>query len=118
QTERAGILVPPGDDLLTRLAAQHAGDMRHAESLADAGHARENLTRDHHGIHGWLELVEAVVARPAAICKRAVSEVLSQISMTAAHARRITFHRPQKISGGVGELTVPLQHRTPFHEVG
>ena len=38
--------------------------------------------------------------------------------MATANARRVAFHLPQKALAGVGELTAPLEHQTPLHEVG
>ena len=67
QAERAEAVVTAADDLLARLSAQHAGHVRGAEALPDARDARQNLAREHDGIGGRFELVQAVVAAAAAV---------------------------------------------------
>ena len=117
EAERAQLVVAAGDDLLARVSAQDAGDVRGAEPLADARDARQDLARDDDGSAAGFQLVEAVVARAAALLRVAIAEVLRQVPMAAADARGVALHLPQQVLVRLGQLAVPLEHDAPLHEV-
>src|SRR6266540_5830834 len=92
--------------------------MHRAKPLTDPDDAREDLASEHDGCGGRFELVEAVVARPAAVLSVAIAKVLGKMLMTASHARRVAFHLPQQRGVGVVQLAVAFEHHAPLHEVG
>ena len=91
--------------------------MHGAESLSHARDARENLTRQRRGVARRLELAKAVVARAAVSLVVAVAEVLGQMPVPAADARRVLLHLPKERTRRVGQLAVGFQHHSPLHEV-
>ena len=108
----------PGRDLLALAAAQDVGDVRGAEPLADARHARQDLAREHDRLGDGLELAEAVVARAAVGLRVALAEVADEMPVAAADARGVALDVAQQRAPRVGQLAVPLEHHPPLQEVG
>ena len=77
------------EHLIAFAAAQDVGDMRGAEPLPDARHARENLARQHDRLGDGLQLVEAVVAGAAVGLRVGLAEISNQMAMAATDARRV-----------------------------
>ena len=120
ETERAEPMMAFRTHLIRRLATQHARDVGRAEALTDAGDARENLARVHDRRRDRLELVEAVVACPAALAALivAIAEVLGEMAMAAADASRVALHPAHQRAGAVVQLSVALEHHAPPDEIG
>ena len=83
-------------DLLALAAGQDIGDVRGAEALADARHARQDLARDDDPVADRLELAEAVVARAALRLLEPLAEIRDEMPMAAADAGRVPLHVPEQ----------------------
>src|SRR5438105_4814048 len=102
--------------LLACMPAQHADHVIGAESLADSHHTRQNLASKDDGLRRGLELVETVVAGAAAGLGVTIAEVLGQVPVTAADARRVALHLAKQYDRRVRELAVLFEHQAPLHE--
>ena len=98
---------------------QDGGDVGHAEPLADACHARQDLARDYHRFLDPFELAKAPVARVATTASGVrLAEVLDQRAMAAVRGRRVALHLAQVLPVAVAHLVVGLEQTLPAQEVG
>ena len=90
-----------------------------AELLPHSGDAGQNLAGEHNRCGHLFELVEADVAgtAPAVPGRIVVAKILDEMPVPTANARRIALHLSQETLAGIGELTAPLEHQSPLHEV-
>ena len=109
--------MPARAHLLAVAAAQHVGDVRGAEALADPRHARQDLPRHGHRIGDALELAEAVIARAAVVLVEGLAEIADQPLVAAADAGRIALDVAQQPAARLRQLAVLLEHHAPFQEI-
>ena len=77
-------------------AAQHRHHVADAESLLEPGHTREDLACDRQRVVHLLQLVQAPVARLAALRPVGLPEVLHDDAVTAPRAGRVALEIPQQ----------------------
>ena len=110
---------PRATHLLARLPAQHVGDVRRAEALADARDAREDLARERAPGRRPTRARRGSSRRRRSRSRRdGLAEIGDQVTVPAADAGGVALHVAQQRRARVGELAVPLEHDAPLQEVG
>ena len=119
QAVRAQLLVPARQHRLGGIAVQDGRNVGHAEPLADARHARQDLAGDDDRFLDALELAEAPVARAARPARRIrLAEVLDQRAVAAVRRGGVALHLAQVLSVAVAQLVVRFEQALPAQEVG
>ncbi len=118
QAERAQLVVPARDHL--RRWRVRAGRWPRAWRRSAGPRARRTRGSCAPAPPGRprLEFAQAVVAGAAAVRRVAVAEVLREMPVPAADARRVALHLPEQRLARVVQLAVSLEHQPPPHEVG